>query len=146
MSLLKTSSILEKTDLELSLETFPVSGILSNGQFLPQKPLVILTRGNDCSLFPTPVASDSMNILGKNDTYTLTKNGRVRRHTLKGKDASLNLSRFVKFYPVGPLKSSCVPKPVKNPLSPVFVELLMGLPAGWTRVKENSELSSWEML
>ena len=60
----KMLNISEKTDLELSLMTFPQSGMCANGIVLPQIPLDFPIKGNDCSLFPTPVASDNMNILG----------------------------------------------------------------------------------
>lgn len=132
---------LEKTDLELSSMILPESGMMQNGTLLPLPESVISrTRGNDCSLLPTPVASDAMNILGKNDTYKLTKNGRVRRHTIKGKNASLNLSRFVRFYPGPSLISTEVPDPVQNPLSPEFVELLMGFPQGLDEVRRKQRI------
>jgi DNA (cytosine-5)-methyltransferase 1 len=83
--------------------------------------------------FPTPVASDSINALGKNDTYKLTKNGRVRRYSQKGKNASLNLSRFVKFHHTGKLTLSELNEPLDKPLCPNFVEALMGYPEDWTK-------------
>src|SRR5437868_2612372 len=121
-SSLKTWNILEKTGSQLSSMTLPESGMMLSGFVLQRTPLVCHIRGNDCSLFPTPVASDSISVLGKKDRYSLTSNGRIRRHTMKGNNASLNLSRFVRFYPEGPLKSSEIPTPTKELLCPKFVE------------------------
>lgn len=96
-------------------------------------------------LFATPVASDAMDVLGKNDTYKLTKNGTVRRYNQKGNNASLSLGRMVKFFPEGTLKASTLPTPSSGSLAPEFTELLMGFPAGWSEL-ESKESSNWEML
>lgn len=139
MQLLKMSKDSERMDSELSSMIFQRSGMMLNGTVLQLIPLVSLIRGTDCSLLPTIVSSDNMNVLGKNDTYKLTKSGRVRRYTQKGNNASLNLGRFVRFFPEGELTASEMPIPVSSPLCPKFAESLMGFPQGWTSLQESKE-------
>src|SRR5690606_38151133 len=87
---LRMSNISQRTDLELSLMTLPSSAMIVNGILLKLPMLASPIEEKGSSLLPTVVSSDCMNVLGKNDHYKLTKNGRMRRHTAKGKNASLN--------------------------------------------------------
>ena len=135
----KTSQDLSKTDSTSSCKGFPKRGMMLNGQLLKLPTLDSPIEGRGSTLLPTCVASDNMNVISKTDQYKLTRNGRLRRHTIKGKNASLNLSRFVRFFPQGPLTVSESPTPVDNPLCPNFVESLMGFPKDWTNVEEKPE-------
>ncbi len=116
-------------------EKLPNCAVCINGKVYKREEITKLKRDTSCSLFPTPVASDCMLILGKNDKYRLTKNGRVRVVRKSGKDASLNLARFVRFYPVGGLTAKELPNPSHDLLDPTFTEQLMGYPKDWTKLE-----------
>lgn len=52
-------------------------------------------------MLPTPTASDATvgNVIGKHDTFKITKNGNIRKHNQNGTSGSLGLARYVKFFP-----------------------------------------------
>jgi hypothetical protein len=56
------------------------------------------TEGTGYGLLPTPVSSDATSgaILGKNDTYRVTKTGMPRKVNQNGKDGSVGLARLLK--------------------------------------------------
>ena len=52
-------------------------------------------------MLPTPTASDGAvgHIIGKGDTYLITKTGNIRKHNRNGISGSLGLARYVRFFP-----------------------------------------------
>lgn len=96
-----------------SSATFPRSGSLSNGLLYQRAPWVPHTHGSDCSLWPTPRASDGLGggVLGRTRRYWNLK------------DAARNRD--------GP-----------GPLNPALGEWLMGFPRGWTDVGLSATPSS----
>lgn len=52
-------------------------------------------------MLPTPTACDATvgNVIGKDDTYKMNRNGNVRKYTRNGTSGSLGLARHVKLLP-----------------------------------------------
>jgi DNA-cytosine methyltransferase len=75
-------------------------------------------------LLPTVLTSDATcgQILGKKDTYRLTKNGTLRRYNQNGKNSSLSLGRLIR------LKTGLK-------LTPDLAERMMGYERGWTNIE-----------
>jgi len=139
MSSLRMLTVCEVMGLDLSSKISGKLGMTQNGQLLVPNGSVLDTEERGVGLWPTPVRSDYMDVLGKNDTYKLTRNGTIRRYTQKGKNASLSLGRHVKFFPKGSLIVSEVPNPVSGSLNPNWTEWLMGYPQNWTKIEEEKE-------
>ncbi|MCP4914464.1 MAG: DNA (cytosine-5-)-methyltransferase [Oligoflexia bacterium] len=110
------------------------SGIMIDGEVYTHENINPTIRDKKLVRFPTVTRSDSINALGKY-VFKITKNGRVRRYT-KTSNASLNLTRFVKFFHKGKLTTKKLPKPLGNEyqLCPNFCEALMGIPKDWTKI------------
>ena len=96
-------SLVETTGggLERFLETWPRSGMTRNGTAYRLPNLVRTITEIGSGLLPTPVKSDATTgqIIGKNDTFKMTKNGNLRKYNGKGTNGSLGLARYVKFWP-----------------------------------------------
>jgi hypothetical protein len=108
--------------------------------------------------FPTPVSSDGTtgDIIGKNDTFMKTKNGMLRKYNQNGTNGSIGLARYVKFWPTptshnaketnAPSESNrntpTLSAQAGGKLNPTWVEWLMGLPLGWTNLKQSEMVKS----
>jgi hypothetical protein len=136
------------------------SGTMWNGTVYPLQPLVQSTRGIASGLLPTPVSSDATSgaVIGKNDTFYVTRSGMPRKVNQNGKDGSVGLARLVKltapdFWPTptssehkfrlkgNTQASKCLEAQARRgelqsgasgALNPTWVEWLMGFPAEWT--------------
>jgi hypothetical protein len=75
--------------------------MMRNGIAYQLPPLAHLTDATEYGLLPTPTASDATvgEIIGKNDTFKVTKSGSIRKYTKNGIGGSLGLARYVKFWP-----------------------------------------------
>ena len=128
------------------LETLPPSGMTLNGVLFPQPAWVPIIAGTASLLWPTPTTQES-----EHPDATLTETG--RRFSKNGKTShSLGLADAVKMWPTptardykGPSGQSLrglvtdLPMAVGNggKLNPVWVEWLMGFPAGWTDLEDS---------
>jgi hypothetical protein len=126
---------------ELS-ETWPSSGMMRNGIAYQLPPLVRLTDGTACGLFPTPRKNDAQK-RGRFDIANL-RNGfpaAVKRLFLptmgKNESRGAGRSRFRGSEHFRGAKMSeglriCEGGPIY--LSPSFAEVVMGFPIGWTEL------------
>jgi hypothetical protein len=93
-------SLLE--DLELSLQTFPKWGLMQNGALYPQQTLVRRTSESVFGFYvPTPTSSDGTSgaVIGKNDQFYQTRDGKPRKINQKGNDGAIGLGRLVQMWP-----------------------------------------------
>jgi hypothetical protein len=128
-------------------------------QLVPSTPH---TDETECSLWPTPTASDGTTgaIIGKNDIFRITSTGKPRKVNQNGTDGSVGLARLVQLWPtptasqdwkpIRPLAPSEAngshgtmlvgavghqePQNVGGQLNPEWVEVLMNFPPRWTEV------------
>ena len=156
-------SLVETTGggLERFLETWPRSGMTRNGTAYRLPNLVRTITEIGSGLLPTPVKSDATTgqIIGKNDTFKMTKNGNLRKYNGKGTNGSLGLARYVKFWPTpcardykgarsqeslvaagrdgtNSLPDAFAVSQKSARLNPRFVEALMGYPDMHTDLKD----------
>ena len=89
-------------DLELSLETWPRWGLMRNGECWERTPLEHLTKETVFGFYvPTPTSSDGTSgaVIGKNDQFYQTKDGKPRKINQKGNDGTIGLGRLVQMWP-----------------------------------------------
>lgn len=122
-------------DSGLFLETWPRSGSMRNGTVSPRPPLARIIRGTAWFLWPTPTRSDGTGGAG-----------------CSGRAGSLNLRTAIHFFKTptaspwahggsgGELHKQVAPS--GGPLSPTWVEWLMGFPIGWTDLQGSGTPSS----
>lgn len=93
----------------------PRMGTMSSGKLYPAKKWVESTAEKESLLLPTPTVTDATagQIIGKNDTFKMTKNaksagtnpssgelcGKMRKHSQTGSNGSLGLGRYVQMLP-----------------------------------------------
>ena len=151
-------------DLEPFSETWPKWGLMRNGECWEQQTLAHPTKETVFGFYvPTPTSSDGTSgaVIGKNDQFYPTRDGKPRKINQKGNDGAIGLGRLVLMWPT-PVKSdyaarrpskgwqgnSDLPSVVwtetggrENPqmspaqLNATWVEWLMGWPLGWTDLK-----------
>jgi len=151
-------------DLEPFSETWPQWGLMRNGECWEQQTLAHPTKETVFGFYvPTPTSSDGTSgaVIGKNDQFYPTRDGKPRKINQKGNDGAIGLGRLVLMWPT-PVKSdyaarrpskgwqgnSDLPSVVwtetggrENPTMPpaqlnaTWVEWLMGWPLGWTDLK-----------
>lgn len=116
------------SDLTLSLQTLPKSGMMQNGIVYQLPQLVRYTREKECSLLLTPTASEAMmgSIFNNNMVFKPTKTGGWRKISNKGDNGNAGLARTIK------IATGKFPKAS-------FIEMMMGFPKKWT------ELNALEM-
>lgn len=85
---------------ELFSGTWPTWGTMRFGRVMELKPLERHTRGKECSLWPTAVASDASQgaIIGKDDIFYTTSTGMPRKVNRNGTDGSVGLGRLVQMW------------------------------------------------
>ena len=89
-------------DLELSLETWPRWGLMRNGECWERTPLERLTKETVFGFYvPTLTSSDGTSgaVIGKNDQFYQTKDGKPRKINQKGNDGTIGLGRLVQMWP-----------------------------------------------
>lgn len=100
-------------------ETWPLSGMMQNGNVYQRPPLVPRTSDTELSLWPTPMAQEG-------------PGGQVAKLTDMVEVAEGRLPRYYR----GKETESCVvplsPNGPTGQLNPTWVEWLMGFPIGWT--------------
>jgi hypothetical protein len=141
-------------------KNLPRQGMTVDGQCYPLRMWEPIIKEKDGFYLPSPTASDGTMgaIIGKEDRFRYTKNGTIRHYYKTGKNRSLTLGRWVKFWPT-PAASQIhkkirpqAPSEAKNEhgtmtvgemgrrhpetiggyLNPKWVEWLMGYPTEWT--------------
>jgi hypothetical protein len=154
--------------------TWPKWGSMRNGVCSAQLTAVHRICGKEFGWLPTPVKSDATTgaIIGKNDSFYMTKTGMPRKVNQNGKDGSVGLGRLVQLqaqkFPT-PTKSAAKGASSNRPpghprhndslctavematgeltgrLNPQWVEWLMGWPIGWTGLKhlETDKFPEW---
>lgn len=147
----KTAQCLLNEDSVLSYQTLPKLGTMLAGIVYPLQKRV---RHTSVSVFgfllPTPVSSDASagSVIGKNDTYYITKTGMPRKVNQNGKDGSVGLGRLVKMWPTptahNAKETNAPSEHTRNTptltaqaggkLNTEWVEWLMGWPKGWTDI------------
>jgi hypothetical protein len=142
-----------------SSESLPKTGMIADGVLSPLREWEPTIAAKDGSYLPTPLATDATvgGIIGEADTFKTTSSGTIRRYNRSGHNASLNLSRWVQFWPTPRasdgkgaqkpsqatakriLNSPNLPevvveslRPHGGKLNPHWVGWLMGFPNGWT--------------
>ena len=89
-------------DLELSLETWPKWGLMRDGECWEQTPLAHPIKETVFGFYvPTPTSSDGTSgaVIGKNDQFYQTKDGKPRKINQKGNDGAIGLGRLVQMWP-----------------------------------------------
>jgi hypothetical protein len=137
--------------------TWKLKGTKYNRYYFQLVPSTLRTGGIGFGLLPSPVASDATTgaIIGKNDTFHITKTGMPRKVNQKGTDGSVGLARLGIFGMLptpnasdnrnrGNPNDPCIKKRIENgkqvgltmmvdgQLNPPFVMEMMGFPPNWT--------------
>jgi hypothetical protein len=75
--------------------------MMQSGTVYPLPPLAHIIKGTEYGLLPTPVSSDGTTgaIIGKDDTFYVTKSGMPRKINRNGKNGSVGLARLVQMTP-----------------------------------------------
>lgn len=137
--------------LEEFCETWPKWGIVSGGVAGRLPTPERRTTGNECLLWPTPRTSDTQSgrIVEVNENGTLCRVNQDRSQTYganlsdavvlwptplsnDAKSATLPLSAGMR----DPLPGELIRSGASGSLNPMWVELLMGFPPGWTDMEE----------
>ena len=100
--------------------TLTRSGLMRNGIVFPLAPLVPLTSGIGRGLWRTPTAQDSKPACRREILEPATRNG--KQWNLRGQATEISQ--------------------LGTPLSPYFLEWLMGYPAGYSETEDSATLSS----
>ena len=138
--------------LDEFLETWPQWGLMRDGECWEQQTLAHPTKETVFGFYvPTPTSSDGTSgaVIGKNDQFYPTRDGKPRKINQKGNDGAIGLGRLVLMWPT---PTSHMAKETNAPsehnrntptltaqaggkLNPMWVEWLMGWPLGWTDLK-----------
>ena len=129
--------------------TWPRAGMMRDGIVYPRRPLVPLTRGIGCGLWPTPT-TDAANERktryaqgGASLSYAVKMWPTPTRGDSRGTRTSAKAKRL---YSAGPtlLESVWGDRP-GGKLNPLWVEWLMGWPIGWTDLRplERGRFRKW---
>ena len=89
-------------DLEEFLETWPQWGLMRNGECWEQRTLEHHIKETVFGFYvPTPTSSDGTSgaVIGKNDQFYSTRDGKPRKINQKGNDGAIGLGRLVKMWP-----------------------------------------------
>jgi len=137
-------------DLEPFSETWPQWGLMRNGECWEQRTLEHPTKETVFGFYvPTPTSSDGTSgaVIGKNDQFYPTRDGKPRKINQKGNDGAIGLGRLVLMWPT-PVADDTSHRKNKyaqggtalstkagGKLNPTWVEWLMGWPLGWTDLK-----------
>ena len=152
LSLWKTHQCSLLGDWEEFLETWPQWGLMRDGECWEQQTLAHPTKETVFGFYvPTPTSSDGTSgaVIGKNDQFYPTRDGKPRKINQKGNDGAIGLGRLVLMWPT---PTSHMAKETNAPsehnrntptltaqaggkLNPTWVEWLMGWPLGWTDLK-----------
>jgi len=102
MSLWRTHQCSLLGDLEPFSETWPQWGLMRNGECWEQQTLAHPTKETVFGFYvPTPTSSDGTSgaVIGKNDQFYPTKDGKPRKINQKGNDGAIGLGRLVLMWP-----------------------------------------------
>jgi len=158
MSLWRTHQCSLLGDLEPFSETWPQWGLMRNGECWEQQTLAHPTKETVFGFYvPTPTSSDGTSgaVIGKNDQFYPTRDGKPRKINQKGNDGAIGLGRLVLMWPTPRTKGMCGGSGAwqhlkanttieearlmgagnGGKLNPTWVEWLMGWPLGWTDLK-----------
>lgn len=82
-------------------EIFPTWGMMLDGVVTELPMSEQFTPESVLQLLPTPLASDATvgAVIGKNDTFKMTKSGKMRKFNQQGTNGSLGLTRTLKLLP-----------------------------------------------
>ena len=138
----RTSQLCLDGDLTVFSETFPRSGMTRNGTAYRLRPLVRLTAGTGCGLWPTPRASEAManGRPGRPDADARLEDVVANWPTPQARD-STNRAGQPHRYLVEKrynLQDALAAREIRGSLNPTWVEWLMGFPLGWTDLEASA--------
>jgi hypothetical protein len=116
----KTCRVISPSDSTLSCETFKALVTEAHSDYSQRLKLVRATNANGYSSLPTPCANEDSFRLNGSSQQSKTLEAKARRGELQTAGATI---------PAGPL-------------NPAFVEVMMGLPIGWTDCASSEMASS----
>ena len=102
LSLWKTHQCLLLGGLEEFSETWPQWGLMRDGECWEQQTLEHHIKETVFGFYvPTPTSSDGTSgaVIGKNDQFYSTRDGKPRKINQKGNDGAIGLGRLVKMWP-----------------------------------------------
>ena len=118
----KTSQICLSGELSEFSEAWPKSGMMQSGKLYQRAPLVRHTCGNECSLWPTPNVPNGGRSVPPDAIWTT----RTTAYTKDGKKVQVGLRAAINHW-----------TEERGPVNPEFAEWLIGLPIGWTDLRES---------
>lgn len=152
MSLWKTSQLSFFEELTVYSATWPRAGMMRNGNAYPLRPLVLRTSGTAFSYWPTPtVPNGGRSPKGGMGPTGMTPDGKKRQVDLQlavrmverqlwptpqARDYRTGMPERYKGEQSLNGRRSNLNDAVGGQLNPMWVELLMGFPAGWTEVED----------